>query len=281
MGGGMFGMGGQPQPKGDIRALWNALGIQVTGDDGRRHPPTCRRRSSGRTSIPIPSSRAAASGRSWSSSATTCPGATNAFNPKEPVCREVRRTAVSLSDGHFAGDGQQAEVHRAGRDQRDHGGNDRGERLADRRERPVSAGREARQADQGGSSCWPPGFAAKKPRRTRRRRIRRRSQGRLRRPTAATARQAQGDQRDLRGRHRPVAQRVRAAAERAEHRRSISASTTCRSCCNVIDAVAGDDRFLEIRKRKPRHSTLKTVEARAAEGPRSGRCGRPGGQRKV
>jgi ABC-2 type transport system permease protein len=34
---------------------------------------------------------------------------------------------------------------------------------------------------------------------------------------------------------------------------------------NVIDAVAGDDRFLEIRTRKPRHSTLKTVEARAAE----------------
>jgi ABC-2 type transport system permease protein len=33
---------------------------------------------------------------------------------------------------------------------------------------------------------------------------------------------------------------------------------------NVIDAVAGDDRFLEIRTRKPRHSTLKTVEARAA-----------------
>jgi ABC-2 type transport system permease protein len=33
---------------------------------------------------------------------------------------------------------------------------------------------------------------------------------------------------------------------------------------NVIDAVAGDTRFLDIRTRKPRHSTLKTVEARAA-----------------
>jgi ABC-2 type transport system permease protein len=36
-GGGMFG-GGQPQPKGDIRALWQALEIQVTGDEGDRGP---------------------------------------------------------------------------------------------------------------------------------------------------------------------------------------------------------------------------------------------------
>jgi ABC-2 type transport system permease protein len=34
---------------------------------------------------------------------------------------------------------------------------------------------------------------------------------------------------------------------------------------NVIDAVSGDDRFLQIRKRKPKHSTLKMVEARASE----------------
>jgi ABC-2 type transport system permease protein len=33
---------------------------------------------------------------------------------------------------------------------------------------------------------------------------------------------------------------------------------------NVIDAVAGDNRFLEIRKRKPRHSTLQIIEKRAA-----------------
>src|SRR4030095_11459670 len=35
--------------------------------------------------------------------------------------------------------------------------------------------------------------------------------------------------------------------------------------CNVIDAVGGDSRFLEIRKRKPRHSTLRMVEVRATE----------------
>ncbi|ADB16443.1 multi- copper enzyme maturation ABC-type transport system permease component-like protein [Pirellula staleyi DSM 6068] len=33
---------------------------------------------------------------------------------------------------------------------------------------------------------------------------------------------------------------------------------------NVIDAVAGDDRFLQIRSRKPRHSTLRTIETRTA-----------------
>jgi ABC-2 type transport system permease protein len=35
---GMFGMGGPPQEKGDIRALWNALGISVTGDTGVAGP---------------------------------------------------------------------------------------------------------------------------------------------------------------------------------------------------------------------------------------------------
>jgi ABC-2 type transport system permease protein len=34
---------------------------------------------------------------------------------------------------------------------------------------------------------------------------------------------------------------------------------------NVVDAVAGDNRFLEIRKRKPRHSTLRMIELRAAD----------------
>jgi ABC-2 type transport system permease protein len=34
--------------------------------------------------------------------------------------------------------------------------------------------------------------------------------------------------------------------------------------CNVIDAVAGEERFLDIRKRKPRHSTLRMVEIRAS-----------------
>jgi ABC-2 type transport system permease protein len=34
---------------------------------------------------------------------------------------------------------------------------------------------------------------------------------------------------------------------------------------NIVDAVAGDNRFLEIRKRKPRHSTLQRIERRAAD----------------
>jgi ABC-2 type transport system permease protein len=34
--------------------------------------------------------------------------------------------------------------------------------------------------------------------------------------------------------------------------------------CNLIDAIAGETRYLEIRKRKPRHSTLKRIEDRAA-----------------
>ncbi len=35
--------------------------------------------------------------------------------------------------------------------------------------------------------------------------------------------------------------------------------------CNVIDAVAGDSRFLEIRKRKPKHSTLRSLEKKTAD----------------
>jgi ABC-2 type transport system permease protein len=35
--------------------------------------------------------------------------------------------------------------------------------------------------------------------------------------------------------------------------------------CNLIDAVAGENRYLEIRKRKPKHSTLQAVEYKATE----------------
>jgi ABC-2 type transport system permease protein len=35
--------------------------------------------------------------------------------------------------------------------------------------------------------------------------------------------------------------------------------------CNIIDAVAGDSRFLEIRKRKPKHSTLRSLEKKTAD----------------
>src|SRR5262249_9171031 len=35
--------------------------------------------------------------------------------------------------------------------------------------------------------------------------------------------------------------------------------------CNLIDAVADENRFLAIRKRKPKHSTLRMVESRAAD----------------
>src|SRR6266436_3402533 len=35
--------------------------------------------------------------------------------------------------------------------------------------------------------------------------------------------------------------------------------------CNLIDAVAGENHFLEIRKRKPKHSTLRMVEYRASK----------------
>src|SRR5690606_9260899 len=34
---------------------------------------------------------------------------------------------------------------------------------------------------------------------------------------------------------------------------------------NVIDKVAGDDRFLQIRSRKPRHSTLRLIEDKVAQ----------------
>jgi ABC-2 type transport system permease protein len=35
--------------------------------------------------------------------------------------------------------------------------------------------------------------------------------------------------------------------------------------CSLIDAVAGENRFLEIRKRKPKHSTLRMIEIKASE----------------
>ena len=44
-------------------------------------------------------------------------------------------------------------------------------------------------------------------------------------------------------------------------------STTLRLCSNVLDSLAGDDRFIEIRKRRPVHRTLTAIE-RATEDSR-------------
>jgi len=80
--GGMFGMGGAPQQKGDIRALWNALEIQVTGTRGSY--ATFRARWSGRITTPIRVFRRGI-GPELVFIRRDMPENKEAFNPESPV----------------------------------------------------------------------------------------------------------------------------------------------------------------------------------------------------
>jgi hypothetical protein len=92
--GGMFGMGGQSAPKGDINALWKALEIQVTGFEGDAGPPP------GQVvwqDYPYQNRRREL-GPSWSSSAMTWPATSSRSIPKRPQ-RRTSRKSVPVSTG--------------------------------------------------------------------------------------------------------------------------------------------------------------------------------------
>ncbi|MEX2173914.1 MAG: Gldg family protein [Pirellulaceae bacterium] len=81
--GGMFGMGGQAEPKGDMRPLWNALGIEVTGDTG--NPAETPAVIVWQDYNPYPKFQLNSIGPELVFLRNDAPGTKNAFNPTEPV----------------------------------------------------------------------------------------------------------------------------------------------------------------------------------------------------
>ncbi len=267
MGGGMFG-GGQPQPKGDIRALWKALGIQVTGDGASGDIPTDLPATIVWQDFnPYPKFQIRGIGPELVFIRNDAPGAANAFNPKEPVCAKFEElllpypTGISQALGSklsfteliatsstMAGTIKTSDWQMGASDpyllDEKRGRPAKGKfTLAAwiRAEEPKQDGATANKADKDAKESDAATAAA-----------------------SATATKPKGINviyvGDIDLLHSEFVQLRNQPNSEIKFR-----FDNVPFVLNVIDAVAGDGRFLEIRTRKPRHSTLKTVEARAAK----------------
>jgi ABC-2 type transport system permease protein len=261
--GGMMGMGGQPQPKGDIRALWKALGIQVTGDTGGGGgefgdvPAAIVWQDFN----PYPKFQIRGIGPELVFIRNDAPGATNAFNPKEPVCARFEELLIPYPTGISQALGSKLSFTEliatsstiAGtikvsdwqanafdpyllRDKRGRPAKGKFTLAAWIRAEEPAGGADAKQGEKNADDKKVAASSAK--------------------PRGVNVIYV-GDI-DL------------LHSEFVQLRNQPNSEINFRFdnvpfVLNVIDAVAGDNRFLEIRTRKPRHSTLKTVEARAAE----------------
>ena len=264
MGGGMFG-GGQPQPKGDIRALWTALGITVTGDGGPREPTPAV--IVWQEFNPYPKFQVRGIGPELVFVRDDAPGAKYAFTPDQPVVAgfeelllpyptgvtqamgsklkftELVSTSPTIS-GTIKVDDWQAnqfdplllEEKRGKPTERKYvlAAWIRGEGKADAA-KPADKG--AKEKVAGGGNGDSPATAA-----------------------AATPSPLNviyvGDIDLMSGEF----VRMRNEPNQAINFRFDNVPFVL----NLVDAVAGDNRFLEIRKRKPRHSTLRMIELRSA-----------------
>ncbi len=260
MGGGMFG-GGQPQPKGDIRALWKALGIQVTGDGAGDLPGDMPATIVWQDFNPYPKFQIRGIGPELVFVRNDAPGATNAFNPKEPVCAKFEELLLPYPTGIIQAIGSKLSFTELIATSATISGTIKASDwqmgasdpylLEEKRGRPTKGkftlaawirGEEGKE--EGGLST------DKKDKETK--------QG------AAAAAKPKGINviyvGDIDLLHSEFVQLRNQPNSEINFR-----FDNVPFVLNVIDAVAGDDRFLEIRTRKPRHSTLKTVEARAAK----------------
>ncbi|MCI0361424.1 MAG: Gldg family protein [Planctomycetaceae bacterium] len=259
MGGGMFG-GGQPQPKGDIRALWKALGIQVTGDRGSDLPGDVPATIVWQEFNPYPKFQIRGIGPELVFIRNDAPGATNAFNAKERVCagfeelllpyptgivqalgNKLSFTELIATSSTMAGTIAVSDYQMSGNDPYV---------LDEKRGRPAKGkftlAAWIRAEEPGGNADKTADKGANKG-------------------------ENKTDSANPRGINVIYVGDIDLLhSEFVMLRNQPNSEINFRFdnvpfVLNVIDAVAGDDRFLEIRTRKPRHSTLKTVEARAAE----------------
>jgi ABC-2 type transport system permease protein len=257
--GGMFGMGGQPQPKGDIRALWDALGIQVTGDTGRAGPAPG-------TIVwqdynPYPKFQMRGIGPELVFIRNDAPGAKDAFNPKEEVSSGFDELLMPYPTGIAPQSGSQLKfTELVSTSSTEAGTIDATEWRASasdpyllnekrgkptglkytlaawiRTEDPTSKDGKTKDAKKDKDAEKPAGES---------------SQPKVNAIYIGDIDMLHSEFVMLRNQPNPE---INFRFDNVAF------------VLNVIDAVAGDTRFLDIRKRKPRHSTLKTIEARSAE----------------
>jgi ABC-2 type transport system permease protein len=264
--GGMFGMGGQPQPKGDIRALWDALGIQATGDTGPRGPTPGQ--IVWQQYNPYPKFQIEGIGHELIFVRNEAPGAKDVFNPELPVVAKFEELLFPYPTGISQASGSKLKFTELVSTSSTESG------TIEATDWQASAGdpyllQEKRGKPTGRKytlAAW----------------IRGESAGDKDGGESTGDKQKSEDKTTKKdgeaGNNGPKDRPVNVIyvgdidllhSEFVQLRNQPNTEINFRFdnvpfVLNVIDAVAGDDRFLEIRTRKPRHSTLKTVEARAA-----------------
>jgi ABC-2 type transport system permease protein len=278
MGGGMFG-GGQPQPKGDIRALWTALGIKVTGDGAtvRNETPA--------TIVwqdfnPYPKFQVPGIGPELVFVRDDVPGAKACFSPEEPVVAgfeelllpyptglsqaigsklnfsELVSTSPALSGTLTVDDWKANQFDPILLDEKrgKPTGNTKYVLAAWIRDPSLVKSEDDKSAKSGDKSAKSGDDSAKKD--------------------DAKKDNAKSDAASA-DKPRPlnviyVGDIDMLSGEFVRMRNEPNPVVNFRFdnipfILNVVDAVAGDTRFLEIRKRKPRHSTLRMIEERASD----------------
>jgi ABC-2 type transport system permease protein len=308
-GGGMFGGGGGPQPKGDIKELWKALGIESPGEPsmmGGFNPDLAWQRYN-----PYPKLQIQGIPDAWIFASNEAPGSDNAINSNDPITAglseilfPVPGTIEAASEGNlkftplvktgdFAGTisvekfrGSQEDPARLIAEE----GRPRGEQILAARiqSKPESAQKpaEAGKAKDGGGKEDP---AAKK--------------ADEKAKDAEKAEAAKKDEKKDDGKKddakkdakkddakkdgdKPAAEprpinvvyvadidlminaflRIRARPDEDEE--ITWRFENVNFLLNIIDALSGDSQYVEIRRRKPHHSTLRVVEemTRSARG---------------
>jgi ABC-2 type transport system permease protein len=267
MGGGMFG-GGQPQPKGDIRALWKVLGIQVTGDGAGDIPGDVPATIVWQDFNPYPKFQIRGIGPELVFVRNDAPGALNAFNPSELVCAGFEELLLPYPTGISQALGSKLSFTELIATSSTQSGTIKASDwqlaandpylLQEKRGRPAKG--------KFTLAAWIRSEDAAKG--------------------AASTEKKDADKKDDAKNDNSKGDKAAAKpkginviyvgdidllhSEFVQLRNQPNSEINFRFdnvpfVLNVIDAVAGDERFLEIRTRKPRHSTLKTVEARAAK----------------
>ena len=270
--GGMFGMGGPPPQKGDIRALWEALGIQVTGDTGARGPAPGQ--IVWQNYNPYPKFQMRGIGPELVFIRNDAPGAKNVFNPEQPLVAKFEELLIPYPTGITQASGAKHKfIELVSTSSTESGtisvddwqANSFDPYLLDEK-RGKPTGRKYILAAwiKGEPDPKAAGDANDK-----------KSEDKDKKEDAKKDDKADKDKKDEATKPRGVnaiyvGDIDMLHSEFVMLRNQPNPEINFRFdnvpfVLNVIDAVAGDERFLEIRTRKPRHSTLKTIEARAAQ----------------
>jgi ABC-2 type transport system permease protein len=278
-GGGMFGMGGGPPPqKGDIRALWNALEIQVTGDEGERAGVPGQ--VVWQIFNPYPRFQGRGLGPELVFIRNDMPDNKDPFNAKEPVVSQFEEVLFPYPAGITQKMGAKLKFTELVATSADRSGTievlelqgaqldpymlDQKRGRPTKRSYTIAAWIRGEAADASSPSAESKVGEADKPKTVEVKPVKAQVSDTKAHEKTADAAKPQGINVIY------VADIDVLSSEfvnlRNEPNRSVEKFRfdNVPFVCNLIDAVAGVDRFLEIRKRKPKHSTLRMVEIRAS-----------------